>query len=52
MLLTARLWLQIHAPQQVGEARVGAQGIEVWVHFNQGLRNGLLRAIKPPSLDV
>ena len=26
--------LQVHAAEKIGEARVGAQGIVDWVHFN------------------
>ena len=29
-----KLWLQVHAAEQVGEARVGAQRIMHWVHFD------------------
>ena len=31
-----KLWLEVHAAQQVSEARVRAQGIVNWVHFNRG----------------
>ncbi len=28
--------LQIHPPQQVGEARVVAEGVEFWIYFTHG----------------
>ena len=43
----ASLGLQIHAAQQVGEARIGAQGIEGWVHLDEIYRVVLIGFFQP-----
>jgi hypothetical protein len=41
------LGLQVHAPQQVDPARVGAQRIESWVSFNAIYRTVLITFFQP-----
>ena len=45
------LGLQVHAAQQVGEARVGAERIEDWVNLNTHGQRAVLE-IRPRCLPV